>query len=269
MAEIRVNGVGLHYEARGEGPGVVLVHGSWTDGDTWARVMPGLAESTTVVAYDRRGHSRSEDPLTQGSVHEDAADLAGLIEGLGLAPAFVCGNSYGALIALRLASVRPDLLRGIAVHEPPGTGVLLTDPELRPIAAALAGRIAAVRELLEQAESAAAAELFVETVAFGPGAWAQLPAPVRHTFIRNAPTYLDELRDPDALDLDLTALGDFNEPVLLTQSDDSPPMYGEVLDIIDLALEKAERHLYRGAGHAPHLSQPEEWVRVVLPRASV
>ncbi|MFJ8474365.1 alpha/beta fold hydrolase [Kitasatospora sp. NPDC094011] len=267
MAEIRANGVSLHYEARGEGPGVVLVHGSWTDADSWARVVPGLAESTTVVAYDRRGHSRSEDPLTQGSVHEDAADLAGLIEGLGLAPAYVCGNSYGALIALRLAAARPDLLRGVAVHEPPATGVLLTEPELRPIGTALAGRIAAVRELLERAESAAAAELFVDTVAFGPGAWEQLPAPVRHTFVRNAPTYLDELRDPDALDLDLSALARFDEPALLTQSDDSPPMYGEVLDLIDLALPQAERHLYAGAGHAPHVSQPEEWVRVLLPRA--
>ncbi|MEV7923614.1 MULTISPECIES: alpha/beta hydrolase [unclassified Kitasatospora] len=267
MAEIRVNGVSLHYEARGEGPGVVLVHGSWSDADSWARVMPGLAESTTVVAYDRRGHSRSEDPLTQGSVHEDAADLAGLIDGLGLAPAFVCGNSYGSLITLRLAAARPDLLRGIAVHEPPGAGILLADPELRPVATALADRITAVRELLEQAESAAAAELFVETVTFGPGAWAQLPAPVRHTYVRNAPTYLDELRDPDALDLDLNALARFTEPALLTQSDNSPPMYGEVLDIIDLTLSKVERHLYRGAGHAPHLSQPEEWVRVVLPRA--
>ncbi|MEV7596306.1 alpha/beta hydrolase [Kitasatospora sp. NPDC089797] len=267
MAEIRVNGVSLHYEADGEGPGVVLVHGSWSDADSWSRVVPGLAGSTRVVAYDRRGHSRSEDPLTQGSVHEDAADLAGLIEGLGLAPAFVCGNSYGSLIALRLASVRPDLLRGLAVHEPPGTSLLLTDPELRPIGTALAGRVAAVRELLEQAESAAAAELFVETVAFAPGAWAQLPAPVRHTFIRNAPTYLDELRDPDALDLDLNALSRFAEPALLTQSDDSPPMYGQVLDLIDLALPAAERYVYAGAGHAPHVSQPEEWVRVVLPRA--
>lgn len=153
------------------------------------------------------------------------------------------------------------------MHEPPGTGVLLADPELRPAATELAGRIAAVRELLEQAESAAAAELFVETVAFGPGAWAQLPAPVRHTYVRNAPTYLDELRDPDALDLDLTALARFTEPALLTQSDDSPSMYGEVLDIIDLTLPSVERHLYKGAGHAPHLSEPEEWVRVVLPRA--
>ncbi|MFJ2776968.1 MULTISPECIES: alpha/beta fold hydrolase [unclassified Kitasatospora] len=266
MAEIRVNGVALHYEARGSGPGVVLVHGSWSDADSWARVMPGLAERTTVVAYDRRGHSRSEDLLTQGSVYEDAADLAGLIQGLGLAPAFVCGDSYGSLVVLRLAAARPDLLRGLAVHEPPGTSMLLADPTLRPIGTAFADRINAVRELLEQAESAAAAELFVESLAFGPGAWEQLPAPIRHTYIRNAPTYLDELRDPDALDLDLNALARYTEPALLTQSDDSAPMYGEVLDMIDLTLPKAERHLYVGAGHAPHLSQPEEWVGVTLPR---
>ncbi|MFF7989256.1 alpha/beta fold hydrolase [Kitasatospora xanthocidica] len=269
MAEIRVNGVALHYETHGEGPGVVLVHGSWSDGDSWARVMPGLAESAAVVAYDRRGHSRSEDLLTQGSVYEDAADLAGLIQGLGLAPAFVYGDSYGALVTLRLAAARPDLLRGIGVHEPPGSGILLADPDLRPIGTAFADRIAAVRELLEQAESAAAAELYVDSLAFGPGAWEQLPAPIRHTYIRNAPTYLDELRDPDALDLDLTGLARYTEPALLTQSDDSAPMFGEVLDLVDLALPKAERHLYTGAGHAPHLSQPEEWVRVVLPRVLV
>ncbi|MFF2045079.1 alpha/beta fold hydrolase [Kitasatospora sp. NPDC058170] len=267
MAEIRVNGVSLYYEAQGAGPGVVLVHGSWSDADSWSRVMPGLAEEATVVAYDRRGHSRSEDLLTQGSVYEDAADLAGLIEGLGLAPVFVCGDSYGSLVTLRLAAARPDLFRGLAVHEPPGTAILLADPDLRPIGTAFAGRISAVRELLEDAESAAAAELFVESLAFGPGAWAQLPAPIRHTYVRNAPTYLDELRDPDALDLDLNLLSGYGEPALLTQSDDSAPMYGEVLDLIDLALPKAERHLYTGAGHAPHLSQPEQWVRVVLPRA--
>ncbi|WP_327675526.1 alpha/beta fold hydrolase [Kitasatospora sp. NBC_00458] len=266
MAEIRVNGVSLYFETRGAGPGLVLVHGSWTDADGWSRVLPGLAEQATVVAYDRRGHSRSEDLLTQGSVYEDAADLAGLVRGLGLAPAYAIGDSYGSLVALRLAAARPDLLRGVAVHEPPATGVLLADPELRPIGVAFAERISAVRELLEQAESAAAAELYVDTIALGPGAWEQLPAPVRHTYIRNAPTYLDELRDPDALDLDLTALNRFTEPVLLTQSDDSQPMYGEVLDLIDLSLPKPERHLYHGAGHAPHLSQPEEWVRVMLPR---
>ncbi|GAA0686718.1 hypothetical protein GCM10010193_45750 [Kitasatospora atroaurantiaca] len=267
MPEVGVNGVSLYYESRGAGPGVVMVHGSWSDADSWTHVVPGLATQCRVVTYDRRGHSRSEEPLTQGSVHEDVADLAALIEELGLAPAFVCGNSYGSLITLRLACARPELLRGIAVHEPPGLDLLRDDPELRSITAGFADRIEPVRVLLEAGESAAAAELFVETVAFGPGAWAQLPAPLRHTFVRNAPTYLDELRDPDALDLDLEALSRFAEPVLLTRSDNSPPMFEPILDRIALDLPQAESHMYFGAGHTPHVTQPEEYVRVTLPRA--
>ncbi|MFC9327627.1 alpha/beta fold hydrolase [Kitasatospora sp. NPDC057015] len=267
MAVIRANGVALYYEVRGAGPGLVLVHGSWGDADCWERVAPGLAERCTVVSYNRRGHSRSEEVLTQGSVHEDAADLAALIEGLGLAPAFVCGTLYGSMVALRLAAARPGLLRGLAAHEPPAVGLLAADPDQRPLADAALDRVAPVRALLERGETAAAAELFVETVTFGPGAWARLPAPLRHTYIRNAPTFLDELRDPDAFDLDLAALGNFGEAALLTQGDDGDPVSTAVLDIIDLALPKAERHLYEGAGREPHVVRPAEFVGQTLPYA--
>lgn len=150
MAMIRANGISLYYEVRGTGPGVVLVHGSWGDADSWERVVPGLAEDCTVVVYDRRGHSRSEDVLSQGSVYEDAADLAALIEGLRLAPVFVGGTLYGAMVALRLASVRPELIRGVAAHEPPATGLLAADPELCRLADAALARVAPVRLLLER-----------------------------------------------------------------------------------------------------------------------
>ena len=40
---------------------------------------------------------------------------------------------------------------------------------------------------------------FVEEVAFGPGAWDQLPSRVQQTFITNASTFLDEAGEPDAL----------------------------------------------------------------------
>ncbi|MFC8449186.1 alpha/beta hydrolase [Kitasatospora sp. NPDC057223] len=267
MAMLRANGVALYHEVRGTGPSVVLVHGSWVDADSWERVLPGLAAECKVVAYDRRGHGRSEEVLTQGSVHEDAADLAGLIEGLRLAPAFVVGTLYGAMVALRLAVARPDLVRGIAAHEPPAIGLLASDPDRRRVADAAVARVAPVRTLLERGETAAAAELFVETVTFGPGAWSKLPAPLRHAYIRNAPTFLDELRDPDAYDLDLDALGGFTETVLLTQSDDGGPERTGALDTIDLALPKAERHVYGGGGREPHVVEPAEFVRVVLPYA--
>jgi pimeloyl-ACP methyl ester carboxylesterase len=49
----------LHYERSGAGEALVLVHGSWVDGNTWDTVRPGLARSFEVVAFDRQGHSRS------------------------------------------------------------------------------------------------------------------------------------------------------------------------------------------------------------------
>ena|SRR6266498_2781141 len=59
-------------------------------------VVPDLARSFRVVTYGRRGHSASEATPGQGSRRQDEDDLAGLIEGLGLAPAHVGANSFSA-----------------------------------------------------------------------------------------------------------------------------------------------------------------------------
>ena len=86
---------------------MVMVHGSWEDHHNWNAVVPLLSQSFEVVTFDRRGHSQSQTGSGKGSFAEDADDLAGLIEQLGLAPAHVVGNSGGAAIALRLAAMRP------------------------------------------------------------------------------------------------------------------------------------------------------------------
>ena len=126
------NGTALFYEVDGGGEPLVLVHGSWAEHTTWNAVVPGLARSHRVVCYDRRGHGLSTAPPAEGTVHDDVADLAALIEDLGLAPANVCGNSYGACIVLRLAAQRPELVRRPAGHEPPMLGVLGAIPTCSP-----------------------------------------------------------------------------------------------------------------------------------------
>jgi pimeloyl-ACP methyl ester carboxylesterase len=103
----------------------------------------------------------------------------------------------------------------------------------------------------------------VETIAFGPGAWDALPHDVRETFIFNAPTWLDEMRDPAVMALDLDRLRTFDAPVLLTMGDQSPPFFPLVVGRIAGVLSHAETHTYAGAGHVPHLSHPEEYLRVV------
>ena len=265
MATANVNGVQLYYELSGSGQiPLVLVHGSWTSHHSWDLVVPGLAESFRVLVYDRRGHSRSQRPAAQGSVREDVADLAALVEQLGFAPAWVAGNSFGGSITLRLAAERPDLLRGVMAHEPPLFSLLAGDPAVAPMLEATGKRIGAVVARIASGDHAGAAELFVETVAFGPGAWAKLPPDLRRTFIENAPTFQDEANDPQQLAFDLDWIKAFPRPALLSAGDQSPPTFGPVVALLATALPGAEVHTFHGAGHIPHVTHPEAYVKAMV-----
>jgi pimeloyl-ACP methyl ester carboxylesterase len=264
MPTTPINGVRIYWEINGdEGAPVVLVHGSWGDHQNWAAVAPALSQSLRVLTYDRRGHSRSERLAAQGSVRDDVADLAGLVERQGNGPAHIIGNSFGALIVLRLAAERPDLFRSAIVHEPPLFGLLGDESSTCAALMAARNRIARVAAVLETGDVATGAREFVETIAFGAGAWDALPHAVRETFIFNAPTWLDELQDPEARELDLSRLSTFTRPLLLTMGGQSPPFFPPVVARIAAALPHAETHTYEGAGHVPHVSHPEEFLRVV------
>jgi pimeloyl-ACP methyl ester carboxylesterase len=58
----------LYDEAAGDGPSLLFIPGGLGDAGEWAAVMAQLASSFTVVAYDRRGFSRSDKP----NDHDDA-----------------------------------------------------------------------------------------------------------------------------------------------------------------------------------------------------
>jgi pimeloyl-ACP methyl ester carboxylesterase len=263
MSAARVNGVELYYELSGSGEPLVLVHGSWGDHHVWDAVVGSLAESFRVLAYDRRGHSASERPAGQGSVFEDADDLAGLIDELGLAPAHVVGNSFGAAITLRAATRHPDAFRSLAAHEPP-LFPLLAGTAFEPALEEVQRRIDAVVQLLERDDQEGAAKLFADTIAVGPGAWEeQLTPQVREVFIANAPTFLDEVRDPDALQMDLDALVAFDKPALLSSGTESAPFFAPVADMIAQRLPRSQRVTIDGANHVPHLSVPQRYVDLV------
>lgn len=266
LAFITVNEVRIAYaDTGGSGAPLVLVHGSWGSHHSWDPVVPGLAGRFRVVSYDRRGHSESERPPGQGHFSQDVADLAALIERLGLAPAWVVGNSAGAVITLRLAAARPDLLRGIVVHEPPLFGVLEEDsPEGRALAEVEAGPLAEVGRRIAAGDHAGAAEHFVDEVALGPGSWAQLPEAMRVTMTGNAPTYLDELNDPECVSVDETRLAAFEGPVLITAGDQSPAIFEPVARRLARLLPAAVRTTYVGAGHIPHVTHPEEYLAGVV-----
>ncbi len=263
MPTAEVNGINLYYELEGSGEPLALVHGSWGDATNWARVAPGLAETFRVLTYDRRGHSRSERPNTQGSVDEDGDDLAALLVALELAPAHVVTNSYGGDIALRLATRRPDLFRSLSCHEPPLWGLLEDDAESQEMLQRGARSDEEVGRRIAAGDHEGAARLFVEEVAFGPGAWEnELPAETRAVFVQNAPTFLDELQDPNSASVDQDALTRLEIPVRLTEGSESPPLFPRVIDRLATVIPRVTRETIDGAAHVPQLSTPERYVEV-------
>jgi pimeloyl-ACP methyl ester carboxylesterase len=264
MALVNVNDVHLYYERIGSGEPLVLVHGSWGDHSNWDALVPLLSERFDVVSYDRRGHSESERPSSQGSTDEDADDLAGLVEALDLAPAHFVTNSFGGVIALRLAAKRPELFRSANFHEPPAIPLLAEDPANGPMLQQIGERIGAVVGKLSAGEHESAAKQFVDEVAFGPGAWeTELTDDLRAMFIRNAPTFLDEASDPRQLDLELDAVSAFERPVLLTDGDESPKFFPMIVVELVTKLPNAERRTIAGTGHVPQLTHPEQYAEVV------
>jgi pimeloyl-ACP methyl ester carboxylesterase len=235
-----------------------MVHGDWLSQRTWDRVVPQLAESFRVVTYDRRGHGESERPSEQGSVRENVADCAGLIEHLGLAPAWVAGQSGGGQMALWFAGERPDLLRGIAAHEPGLFSVVADDPAAAPMLEDAMQTLSAVVERIESGDHAGAAEQFVEGI-LGQGAWPQLPPDVRQMVIEHAPAFHYVANFPDPMDFDLEWIRGFPRPVLLTQGDQSPPLFPPVISKLAEALPAAEVRTLKGVGHAAHVEDPEAY----------
>lgn len=265
MARAEVNGVQLFYQLNGTGDvPLVLVHGSWDSHEDWDTLVPLLSDSFMVLTYDRRGHSQSDRPSGQGNVREDVTDFAALIEYLELAPAWVAGNSFGASIALRLAGECPELLRGLIGHEPPLLTLIADDVAVAPMIKEVGKRIDAVGERIAAGDHAGAAEQFVEEVALGPGMWAQLPPESQKTMIENAPTFLDESRDPEQLRFDPEWVRGFTKPTLLTLGGESPPIFASVTTKLAEALPRVKVITLPGAGHIPHVTHPDAYAETIL-----
>ena len=114
-----VNGVRLHYARAGQGAPVLLLHGVTDNGRYWGRTGTALVQAHDVVSLDQRGHGRSEAPAAGYGLADLAADAAGVIEALRIAPAAVVGHSLGARVALTLAATRPELVARIVLEDPP------------------------------------------------------------------------------------------------------------------------------------------------------
>jgi pimeloyl-ACP methyl ester carboxylesterase len=108
---------------------IVLVHGITSSSLSWVRVAPALAEGRRVVAMDLKGHGDSERPPSGYRLADQAREVGGLCEALGLTQPIVIGHSWGGAIALILATSSGRVRR--LVLEDPAIGQRVASPAER------------------------------------------------------------------------------------------------------------------------------------------
>ena len=128
MPNILANGIRLYYEERGTGLAMVWAHGLAGTWQGWERVMDFFQDRFRVIAYDARGHGRSEIPDQPEAYSQDimVEDMRGILDALGIARAIVGGHSMGANVALNFALKYPKRCLGVI---PVGIGSGSSDAE--------------------------------------------------------------------------------------------------------------------------------------------
>lgn len=253
-------GLKLAYREEGNGPALVLVHGSPADGRAWGRVAPFLRARFRLLIVDLPGYGAS-DPVPDAP-HGRAAlmgkAVARLAESHG--PAIVAGHSYGGLVALqaalqaragavsRLVVLEPMFMRGLQ---------LLADPAVVPATAYFqdyvgrveAGEPGAVRHMID--------------FWFGPGAYTRLPEQARSYLDANAPRNILDVRssfDDTATAEQLAALA---LPVLMVWGDRSPDLVPAMGRALQKLVPGTRLEAIAGANHAMLDSHPEAVARPI------
>jgi len=101
---VEAGGIRWHVQEMGEGPVLLLVHGTGSSTHSWRGLAPLLATHYRVVAADLPGHGFTPMAPHDGmSLPGMGRLVAVLLAALGTTPAFVAGHSAGAAILARMA----------------------------------------------------------------------------------------------------------------------------------------------------------------------
>jgi pimeloyl-ACP methyl ester carboxylesterase len=222
----------------GEGPALLLVHGTTADHSRWAPVVPAFEEHFTVLAMDRRGRGESGDHPDY-SFEREFEDVAAVAEWAGDGVS-VIGHSHGAMCALE-AALLSDRIGKLVLYEGP-MGFLASPPEV----------VERLERLLEAGERDELLAYFMQEVAGLSAeqvemlralpAW-QARVAAAHTIPREEVVNREYVFDADrfrALDV----------PTLLLGGADSPALFRTADEALAAALPNCRIAIMPGQGHA-------------------
>jgi len=258
-------GLRWHVQVMGQGPVVLLIHGTGSSSHSWRGLAPHLASRYTVVAPDLPGHgfSGSVDGRRL-SLPGMAASVSALVEAMGIEPRWVVGHSAGAAILARCtldALLEPEALISLngALLPFRGAAGLLFPPLakllfLNPLAPRLFARSATSRDRVVRLIEGTGSRLDP----LGIDLYARLFSSPEHVAATLGMMANWDLR---RLTRDLAEL---ERPVLLVVGEGDRAVPPGDADRLSRILPEAKQIRLPGLGHLAHEEDPEEVARIMV-----
>jgi pimeloyl-ACP methyl ester carboxylesterase len=115
VAKTHINGFEMHFEDRGSGEPLILLHGGMGIGSDWRYIFPVDPPGYRVIVPDLRGHGQSTNPSGEFTFRQCAMDVLALLDHLGVGSAAAMGLSLGAKTLLHVATLRPTILSSMVL----------------------------------------------------------------------------------------------------------------------------------------------------------
>jgi pimeloyl-ACP methyl ester carboxylesterase len=246
--EVRsADGTPLAVWADGDGPPLVLVHGSMCDHTAFDPLVAELRGAMTTYAMDRRGFGASGDAAGY-VIEREFEDVAAVVRAVAArtgGPVALWGHSYGAGCAMGGAALTGDVHR-LVLYEP-GLGIPYPAGSIEEVEAALAAgdMETAVRLVLVGIVGVTEAEM--AALRSGPR-WP--------TMLASVPTVPRECRAEDGWRYRPDLLDGIAAPTLLLAGSESPPVLREATDLAAAAIPGARVRMLQGQAHLAIRTDP-------------
>jgi pimeloyl-ACP methyl ester carboxylesterase len=254
------DGTPIAYERCGEGPPLVLVHGTTADRLTWEPVLPELQKRFTVYAIDRRDRGESGDGDGAGyDIEREFEDVVAVIDSI-YGPTDLFGHSYGAICALE-AALRSSQVRRLILYE--GTFPVPKGTKLYPREA-----LDKVQSELEAGDQEGALTTFYRAIVLmSPEEIDMMRSlPIWPARVALAPTIPREMRAFESYvsNFDPARLGNLRTPTLIMLGGDSPVSEKAAAEDLNTALPDSRIAVMPHQGHLAHRTAPGVFVREVV-----
>jgi pimeloyl-[acyl-carrier protein] methyl ester esterase len=248
----------LWYQVQGVGRPLVLIHGWCMSSDIWNLLLPELAETFRVITVDLPGHGRSEPSHNGFSIQESAEAIAGLFDHLDLQCAVLAGWSLGGMVAVSSISlVRKRLCGLVLIAATPR----FTKTEGYPHGLSIVeaeGMALKVRRSIARAREGFAANMFAPDELLDVSRSSEILKLLASIALPDTDTALQALQELVEADYrELLPLIDL--PTLIIHGDRDVICPPGVSDFIAGLIAGADTVLFSGCGHAPFLSQPQQF----------